>query len=55
MSEIGEKQVTLAGEALKDEYFTHVYSSDLKRAYNVSLYHIMSVFMSYNSTIIYQQ
>ena len=36
LSATGEEQARLAGIRLAEEVYTHVYASDLKRAYNVS-------------------
>ena len=42
LNEVGLKQARLLGEALKDVKFSLGFSSDLKRAYNVSLFYIIS-------------
>ena len=36
LSRTGKRQASLCGKRLQNEYFTHVYSSDLKRAKRVS-------------------
>ena len=38
LSEEGIKQSQLAGNKLQDEHFSHVFSSDLTRARNVSAF-----------------